>query len=158
MEPAISSFLTLIGTVSVSEDGEGRITGVYLPSSNLPCMDERETPALREAESQISEYLSGHRRAFDLEVSLEGLSEFTVEVLDAVSDIPYGETATYSEIAEAIGHPGAYRAVGTACGKNPVPIVIPCHRVVPSSGGIGSYAGGSALKKRLLDLEAGMLR
>ena len=89
---------------------------------------------------------------------MEGLSEFTVEVLDAVSDIPYGETATYSEIAEAIDHPGAYRAVGTACGRNPVPIVIPCHRVVPSSGGNGSYAGGSALKKRLLDLEAGMLR
>lgn len=70
-----------------------------------------------------------------------------------MNDIPYGEVRTYAEVAEMAGHPNAYRAVGTACARNPLPLIIPCHRVVPSSGGIGSYAGGSSLKRRLLELE-----
>lgn len=152
--PCIFSCITLIGTVSISEDGEGRITGVYLPSSNLPCMEEDETDVLLEAADQLNQYFAGKRRGFDLPLFYEG-SEFRMSVLDALRDIPYGEVRTYAEIAEEVGSPRAYRAVGTACAENPLPIIIPCHRVVPSTGGVGSYAGGSALKRRLLDFEKG---
>ena len=152
--PCIFSFITLIGTVSITEDGEGGITGVYLPSSNLPSMEEGETDALLEAADQLNEYFSGKRKRFDLPLSYGG-SEFRTSVLDALRRIPYGETRTYAEVAEEVGSPRAYRAVGTACAENPLPILIPCHRVVPSSGGVGSYAGGSALKRRLLDFERG---
>lgn len=151
-EPRIFSCITLIGTVSITEDGEGNVTGVYLPNSNLPCMEEAETDVLLEAADQLNGYFSGKRREFDLPLSYGG-SEFRVSVLDALREIPYGEIRTYAEIAEAVGSPKAYRAVGTACAENPIPIIIPCHRVVPSSGGIGNYTGGSSMKRRLLDFE-----
>ena len=150
--PCILSCITLIGTVNIAEDGDGNIIGVYLPNSNLPCMEDGETDVLLEAAAQLNEYFSGKRRRFDLPLSYGG-TEFRTSVLDALREIPYGETRTYGEIAESIGSPRAYRAVGTACAENPLPIVIPCHRVVPSSGGIGSYAGGSSMKRRLLDFE-----
>lgn len=150
--PRIFSCITLIGTVSITEDGEGNVTGVYLPNSNLPCMEEAETDVLLEAADQLNGYFSGKRRTFDLPLSYDG-SEFRVSVLDALREIPYGEIRTYAEVAEAVGSPRAYRAVGTACAENPLPIIIPCHRVVPSSGGVGSYTGGSAMKRRLLDFE-----
>lgn len=148
----IHSFITLIGTVSVTEDGDGRINGLYLPNSNLPSMDEDETEILAEAAGQINEYLAGKRRTFDLPLHYGG-TEFRVAVLDELMRIPYGEVRTYSQIAEAIGSPGAFRAVGTACAQNPIPLIIPCHRVVPMTGGVGSYAGGSSLKRRLLEHE-----
>lgn len=151
-DPCIASFLTLIGTVSITEDGDGNITGLYLPNCNLPAMDDRLTRSLEEASVQVNEYLSGKRRSFDLPLSYD-VSEFREAVLEAIMDIPYGETRTYSEIASEAGSPKAARAVGTACAENPIPIIIPCHRVVPSSGGIGSYAGGSVMKQKLLDLE-----
>lgn len=153
-DPCIASFLTLIGTVSITEDGDGNITGLYLPNCNLPAMDDRLTRSLEEASVQVNEYLSGKRRSFDLPLSYD-VSEFREAVLEAIMDIPYGETRTYSEIASDAGSPRAARAVGTACAENPIPIIIPCHRVVPTSGGIGSYAGGSAMKQKLLDLENG---
>lgn len=148
----IHTFLTLIGSVSVAEDGTGRVTSLYLPNQNLEPMDENETSVLSEAARQVNEYLSGRRTAFDLPLSIEG-TDFQMDVLEAVEDIPYGDVRTYAEISEESGHPGAYRAVGTACARNPLPLIIPCHRVVPSSGGIGNYAGGSSLKRRLLELE-----
>lgn len=150
--PCIFSFITLIGTVSVTEDGEGRITGLYLPNSNLPCMDDRETEVISEAVGQLNEYFSGKRREFDLPLSYGG-TDFTISVLDALSRIPYGEVRTYAQIAEEVGSPRAYRAVGSACAGNPIPIIVPCHRVVPSTGGVGNYAGGSAMKRRLLEFE-----
>ena len=150
--PCILSCITLIGTESITEDGDGNVTGVYLPNSNLPCMDEAETDVLLEAADQLNQYFSGKRRDFDLPLSYDG-SEFRVSVLDALRDIPYGETRTYAQVAEAVGSPRAYRAVGTACAENPLPIVIPCHRVVPTAGGVGSYAGGSSMKRRLLEFE-----
>ena len=148
----IYSYLTLIGTVSITEDGDGNITGVYLPNDNLPSMDEFESDAISEAASQINEYLTGSRKVFDLSLSYDG-TPFKKSVLEAVMGIPYGETRSYSEVAETVGSPKAFRSVGTACAENPLPIIIPCHRVLPSSGGIGSYTGGSSLKKRLLDHE-----
>lgn len=154
--PCIFSCITLIGTVSITEDGEGRITGLYLPSSNLPCMEDRETDILSEATGQLNEYFSGKRRSFDLPLSYQG-SEFRTAVLESLMRIPYGEVRTYAQVAEDVGSPRAFRAVGTACAENPIPIIIPCHRVVPSSGGVGNYAGGSSLKRRLIDFERGNL-
>lgn len=154
-DPCIFSFLTLIGTVSITEDGEGRITGVYLPNGNLPAMDERETDILDEASGQLNEYFSGRRKSFDLPLSYE-TTPFRKAVLDAMRGIPYGEVRTYSRLAEAAGSPRAVRAVGSACASNPLPILIPCHRVVPSSGGIGGYAYGTSMKRRLLELERGL--
>lgn len=89
-------------------------------------------------------------------LDVEG-TDFQKKVWRATSAIPYGETRTYADIAKAIGHPKAVRAVGTALGKNPVCVVVPCHRVVPSSGGIGNYAYGKAMKQWLLDHEAGRI-
>ena len=148
----VHSFITLIGTVSVTEDGDGRIDGLYLPNCNLPSMDEDETEILAEAAGQINEYLAGKRRTFDLPLHYGG-TEFKVAVLDELMRIPFGEVRTYTQVAEAIGSPRAYRAVGTACAQNPIPLIIPCHRVVPMTGGVGSYAGGSSLKRRLLEHE-----
>ena len=147
--PRIFSYLTLLGRISITEDGQGRITGVYLPCMNLPPMDESETPAIADAAEQINGYLSGSVTEFDVDVLVEG-TEFRQDVLEAVRRIPYGETRTYSQIAEESGHPGAFRAVGTVCAENPIPIIIPCHRVIPASGGLGSYSGGTSLKRKLL--------
>ena len=157
MEGRIYTFVSLIGRLSISEDGHGRVNGVYLPTSNLPYLKEGCTAVLKETEEQINQYLSGDRKVFTVPISIDRVSDFTHKVLEAVADIDYGETRTYSEIAEDIGEPTAYRAVGSACGRNPLPIIIPCHRVVPSSGGTGSYTGGSALKKRLLAHEKQMM-
>ena len=152
----IYSKVTLIGTISISEDGDGNLTGVYLPNTNLPKMDVSESQVIADAFDQVDEYLSGKRRKFDLPLDY-GVTGFRRSVLEELERIPYGETRTFKEIAESIGSPKAYRAVGTACAANPLPIIIPCHRVVPSSGGIGSYAGGEALKKRLIEHEKSML-
>lgn len=148
----ISSFLTLIGTVNITEDGEGMITGLYLPCNNLPQMHECCTYPLEKAAKQLNEYLAGKRMEFDLDLYYDG-SDFRSRVMEELNRIPYGETRTYKEVAEAVGYPNSARAVGTACAENPLPIFVPCHRVIPSSGGYGNYAGGASLKKRLLNLE-----
>jgi methylated-DNA-[protein]-cysteine S-methyltransferase len=107
---------------------------------------------LRAAADQLEEYFSGKRTRFDLPVDLDG-TPFQKEVWLALADIPYGETVSYAELANMVGRPNAYRAVGQANGANPVPIVLPCHRVVASGGGIGGYGGGLDLKRRLLAIE-----
>lgn len=150
------TYVTLFGKMSISEDGEGRICGLYLPCCNLPCAIDRETEVIAEAAGQLKEYLSGGRKKFDLPFVYEG-SDFQNSVWSRILEIPYGKTVTYGQIAEDVGSPGASRAVGTACGKNLIPIFIPCHRVIPSSGGTGSYAGGKTMKNKLLKLEVEFL-
>ncbi len=104
--------------------------------------------------AQIREYLRGERREFALDCHLEG-TDFQRRVWAELIRIPYGETRTYGQIARAIGQPGSARAVGGANNKNPIPIVIPCHRVVGADGGLVGYAGGLDMKLALLDLEQG---
>ena len=106
------------------------------------------------AAAQLEQYLAGHRRHFDLAVDLAGSSGLRRSVLAHLPAIAYGTTATYGEIAAAIAHPRAARAVGTACATNPLPLVLPCHRVIRSDGAIGSYLGGTAAKRQLLAMEA----
>jgi len=106
----------------------------------------------REACAQLDEFLNGKRQVFELSLDLRG-TEFQQRVYAAVSAIPYGATLSYGEVADAIEQPAAVRAVGAANGANPIPLVIPCHRVVASSGQLHGYAGGLELKQRLLAME-----
>jgi methylated-DNA-[protein]-cysteine S-methyltransferase len=103
---------------------------------------------------QLDEYFAGRRTAFDVPLDLRLTAGFRRAVLDHLRDIGYGRTESYAEVAAAAGSPRAVRAVGTACALNPVPVVIPCHRVVRSDGSSGGYAGGPTAKRTLLTLEA----
>jgi methylated-DNA-[protein]-cysteine S-methyltransferase len=105
------------------------------------------------ARQQLTEYFAGERREFDLPLRLDG-TEFQLSVLDALRQIPYGETTSYADIAERIGRPKAVRAVGAANGRNPIPIIVPCHRVIGSHGDLTGFGGGLDTKEALLRLEA----
>lgn len=110
---------------------------------------DRLDPVLRE----LDEYFDGRRTTFDVPVDLRLARGFRRDVVTALPGIGYGTTASYAQVAAALGRPGAVRAVGTACALNPVPLLVPCHRVVRSDGTSGQYAGGPAAKRALLDLE-----
>ncbi|SFW82069.1 methylated-DNA--[protein]-cysteine S-methyltransferase [Amycolatopsis australiensis] len=106
------------------------------------------------AEAQLAEYFAGRRREFDLPLAFRG-TPFQRSVWAALLDIPYGETASYGELARLLGNPAASRAVGLANGKNPISIIVPCHRVVGSTGALTGYGGGLERKRYLLDFERG---
>lgn len=103
---------------------------------------------------QIAEYLGRYRREFDLPLDVHG-TDFQRHMWAAVAAIPYGETRTYADIAQLIGKPKAVRAVGAANGANPLPLVVPCHRVIGSDGSLTGYGGGLDVKRKLLDMESG---
>jgi methylated-DNA-[protein]-cysteine S-methyltransferase len=106
------------------------------------------------AAREIDEYFTGQRRTFDLPLDYRLATGFRREVLGHLPGIGYGTTASYAAVAAAVGHPRAFRAVGTACATNPLPVVLPCHRVIKSDGDLGNYRGGPAAKQFLLSLEA----
>nr|AGS51828.1 methylated-DNA--protein-cysteine methyltransferase [uncultured bacterium contig00066] len=114
--------------------------------------EKKETPLIKEAAKQLDEYFNRKRKKFDLPVILHG-TEFQIKVWKALQKIPYGQTRSYGEIAALTGNPKASRAVGMANNRNPIPIIIPCHRVIGSNGSLTGYAGGLELKRQLLDLE-----
>ena len=103
---------------------------------------------------ELDEYFAGRRHAFDVPVDLQLAHGFRRVVLEKLVDVPYARTVSYAELAARTGSPRAVRAVGTACALNPVPLVVPCHRVVRSDGTPGAYRGGAEAKRRLLTLEA----
>ncbi|HEY6302851.1 MAG TPA: methylated-DNA--[protein]-cysteine S-methyltransferase [Terriglobales bacterium] len=113
-------------------------------------------PALAPYLRELNEYFAGGRREFSLPLDLRG-TEFQLACWHALLEIPYGETRSYRDIADAIGHPHAYRAVGMSNNRNPVAIIVPCHRVIASSGSLCGYGGGLDLKRKLLDLEQASL-
>ena len=116
-----------------------------------------EAPAALDAERrQLEQYFEGKRHEFDLEIDRRLIRGFGVDVLRVTSAIPYGSTLSYAEVAAEAGRPLAQRAAGTALGANPIPIVIPCHRVVRSDGKTGNYGGGPDMKIRLLELEGAL--
>ena len=110
-------------------------------------------PLLLDAADQLRAYFAGELREFDLPLAPRGTA-FQLQVWAAVSAVPYGRTATYSEIAAAAGRPSACRAVGAANGRNPLPVIVPCHRIVGAAGALTGYGGGLDRKRSLLDLEA----
>ena len=129
------------------------ITGIYLQNhANAPELESRadsRDSLLREASSQLRAYFAGERQCFDLPLAAAG-TEFQQEVWSALAAIPFGETRSYAEIAGQLGRPSASRAVGAANGRNPLSIVVPCHRVVGADGSLTGYAGGLAAKRWLL--------
>lgn len=144
-------FETPQGQMAVGEE-EGALVRLWLPGQPVPRLMPHRTPLLERAEGQILEYLNGRRQVFDLPLSPVG-TEFQRKVWRALLDIPYGETESYGALARRIGCPGGARAVGLANHNNPLPILIPCHRVVGAKGQLTGYAGGLELKQVLLALE-----
>ena len=149
-------FETPIGELLLAGDGDG-LAMIGFPQGSMRRDPEsdwiyNEKP-LATARKQLGEYFSGKRKSFDLPLQFDG-TEFQVSVLRALQDIPYGETVSYGEIARRIGKPRAVRAVGAANGRNPLPIVVPCHRVIGSSGDLTGFGGGLDTKEALLRLEA----
>ena len=135
------------------------LTGVWFTGHRHPPADvgaevplEQAPPVLRSAADQLEEYFAGTRTAFDLPVAATGTS-FQQRVWALLRQIPYGQTWSYGRLALELGQPGASRAVGLANGRNPVSIVVPCHRVIGSTGAITGYGGGVERKQLLLDLE-----
>jgi len=146
------SLETPAGPVSFATDGE-LVHAIRLGAARR---DPGRKPALsRETARQLREYFGGRRTAFDLPFDLDA-PRFTRAVLEAVAEIPFGETLSYAEIAGAVGNPRAARAVGQAVGSNRLPLVIPCHRVLATGGGLGGFGGGLRWKRYLLELEGSL--
>lgn len=143
------SFDSIIGRIVVEDDG-CFVKRVYI--DNAFCEAENSSELFKFTKKQLNEYLSGKRKTFDIPLKPEG-TEFQRAVWNELCKIPYGRTASYKEIAEAIGKHKAARAVGGANNKNPVMIIIPCHRVVGSNGSLTGYAFGIDIKEKLLNIE-----
>ena len=147
------SYETKLGSVTiVEEDG----TLLAITTHHTYEGIKQETPLTKEAYRQLSEYLIGERISFDLPLNPRG-TVFQQQVWKALSDIPYGETRSYKQIAEAIGNPKAVRAVGMANNRNPLLIVVPCHRVIGANGKLVGYGAGIEKKEFLLKLEKSLL-
>jgi methylated-DNA-[protein]-cysteine S-methyltransferase len=144
-----------VGELTLVGDGEA-LSGLYMTEHRhrppLPAGARPDESAFARARDQLDEYFAGERIEFDLPLRMEG-SPFQREVWSALRDIPYGETVSYGELARRIGRPHASRAVGLANGRNPVSIVVPCHRVIGASGSLTGYGGGIERKRLLLELE-----
>jgi len=141
---------TPIGRLILEADGDVLI-GLRLPNAPSHGLRHDETPILKEAAMQLQEYFAGERTDFDLRMELDG-TPFQREVWAELSRIPYGETISYGELARRVGRPKGPRAVGQANGRNPIAIIVPCHRVLAGNG-VGGYGGGLAVKRALLALE-----
>lgn len=143
---------TKIGRIQIEENGEA-ITKIHYVKKDIQENTEgKETKLLKEAIKQLNEYFEGKRSSFNLQLAPEG-TEFQKKVWNALREIPFGETKSYGEIARLIGNEKASRAVGMANNKNPIMIVIPCHRVIGANGKLVGYAGGIEVKEMLLNLE-----
>lgn len=146
-----SHMQTPIGSIIIEENGAA-ITAVYLDTQCTQCPQCPQTPLLQEAQKQLNEYFAGTRKKFELPIHLQG-TKFQQKVWKALLQIPYGETRSYGEIAASIGNPKASRAIGGANNKNPIMIIVPCHRVIGADGSLVGFGGGLPAKKYLLDLE-----
>ena len=139
-----------IGKIGIAEENSF-ITNVFF-GDELKDFTINETPIMKEAHNQIEEYLKGERKYFDLPISPSG-TKFQQRVWDALKTIPYGKTVSYKDIAITVGNEKACRAVGMANNRNPISIIIPCHRVIGKNGKLIGYGGGLAIKEYLLRLE-----
>ncbi len=143
--------ITKIGRIGISEENDF-ITNLYLPDGSANTAENGDSPLIREAFRRLEQYFNGSLKEFSLPLKPKGTA-FMRKVWKALCTVPYGETASYKDIAAMINNPKAARAVGQANNRNPIPIFIPCHRIIGSSGNLTGYSGGLAVKKQLLDLE-----
>ena len=148
---------TMIGPLLIAGDQEA-LRSIYFavkgrPQKPEPGWIESRQGVVAETAAQLREYFAGRRTEFDLPIETEGTA-FQKRVWKGLQAIPYGETISYVELARRIGNPKAMRAVGSANGRNQIPIVIPCHRVIAADGTLGGFGGGLDVKQRLLDLES----
>ncbi|NLW92741.1 MAG: methylated-DNA--[protein]-cysteine S-methyltransferase [Syntrophomonadaceae bacterium] len=143
---------TDIGPLVIAENGRA-ITQIFLPGEAVPTgYKYKDTGLLKEAALQLQAYFSGTLKTFSVAIDPQG-TRFMQQVWASLQQIPYGETRSYRDIAVSIGNPRACRAVGQANNRNPIPILIPCHRVIGANGQLVGYGGGIHMKKYLLDLE-----
>jgi methylated-DNA-[protein]-cysteine S-methyltransferase len=164
LDVAYRTLDTPVGTLLLAATAKGLVRVAYDTENHdqvLTILAARVSPRILSAPKrldtaarEIDEYFGGLRREFDLPLDFSLSSGFRRMVLGHLSDIAYGHTASYAAVAAAAGHPKAVRAVGTACATNPLPVVVPCHRVIRSDGSFGRYLGGPAAKQALLALEA----
>lgn len=163
MAHRLTALKTSWGWVGLAASDQG-LAGLILPEptrdnalrelhERWPDGEEIEAGALGKFVDQIRHYLAGESVEFDIPLDWSDHTAFLQKVWQATRSIPYGQTWTYAQLAEAVGRPRAYRAVGRAMALNPIPLIVPCHRVVRSDGGLGGYAGGLDLKQRLLEME-----
>jgi methylated-DNA-[protein]-cysteine S-methyltransferase len=146
-----------VGVVRVVSDGQAVTSIMFDPTEPAPGERDDEHPVLALARTQLAAYFAGDLKEFDLPLAATG-TPFQERVWQALREIGYGQTATYGEIARRLGlPPGASRAVGAANGRNPIAIVVPCHRVIGSKGKLVGYAGGLDRKEKLLSLESAAL-
>lgn len=150
MDIFFNVYETDLGTLTFAEK-RGGLFRLYFGNADIEGK-KKATPLLDSAALQLEEYADGKRHEFELPIILEG-TPFQMDVWSALRAIPYGQTATYKQIAQQLGNPAACRAVGMANNKNPLAIIVPCHRVVGADGSLTGYAGGIELKRRLLDIE-----
>jgi methylated-DNA-[protein]-cysteine S-methyltransferase len=164
LDVAVATADSPVGPLLLAATPEGLVRVAYASEGHdavLQSLADRISPRVLRAPArldpvrrQLDEYFAGRLRAFDLPLDLRLSAGFRRAVLTHLRDVAYGTTASYATLATAAGNPRAVRAVGTACATNPLPVVIPCHRVVRSDGALGGYVGGPAAKRTLLDLEA----
>ncbi|MFI5540208.1 methylated-DNA--[protein]-cysteine S-methyltransferase [Nocardia sp. NPDC051900] len=164
LDVAYRSLETPVGTLLLAATPAGLVRVAYPTEDHdavLATLAARISPRILAAPArldvaarQIEEYFAGHRTRFDLPLDLRLAAGFRRQVIEHLPAIGYGQRASYGAVAAAVGNPRAVRAVGSACARNPLPVVIPCHRVVRGDGSIGQYVGGVVAKHALLDLEA----
>ncbi len=164
LDVAYATLGSPVGELTVAATPRGLVR-VGLPNEGMDSVLERlardvsprilEAPGrLDVARRELEEYFEGRRRSFDLPLDWQLASHgFYSKVLHELVRVPFGETVTYGQLAASAGNPRASRAAGTACGSNPIPVVVPCHRIVRAGGGIGNYGGGPEMKRFLLELE-----
>lgn len=147
-----------IGELLLLGDGES-LHGLYMQAGRHPVRInpswQRDDEAFADTRRQLEEYFAGERSAFDIKLHMDGTA-FQRTVWHALTEIPYGETISYGELAKRIGRPDRARAVGTANGQNPIAVIVPCHRVIGANGKLVGYGGGLDDKRRLLELESGV--
>ena len=147
----VHHYASPVGILEIKSDDKA-ITHINLLKNNPAARQTSTNPLIRETCIQLDEYFAGKRQIFDLPLSPKG-TPFQQTVWKQLQEIPYGKTISYSQLARDIHHPKACRAVGSANGKNPIPIIIPCHRVIAADGGLGGYSSGLDIKKQLLGIE-----
>ena len=164
LDVAYTTIDSPVGTLLLAATPRGLVRVAYAVEDHdrvLDTLSHRISPRvlraprrLDAAARELGEYFGGRRRVFDLPLDLSMSAGFRQLVQRHLPEIGYGQTRTYGQVAELVGNPRAVRAVGTACATNPLPVVVPCHRVLPANGAVGGYVGGPDVKKALLRLEA----